>query len=504
MGRAGTLGLAMLLALAAWPARAVDVDRIEIRSRRGEPLVAEIPITGASAEDLRALQAGLASPTTFARIGLPRPQGVVAGLRFEVVRGARPVIRVTSSQPVNDDFLTFLMQVEAPQGRLVREYSIALGSEPTLPDAVPPQIQAPVQAGPDLVQRAPASDPAYALPPPVAEPEAQVPPLPVAPPPAQAIPLQGDRTLPAAPAAAPAPVASKPRRAPAAAPSRIAAAPAPTPAPAPARRAAPAPARPAATPAAAPPRPAPPRAPQPGDYVVRPGDTLTAAVDRMEVGGTPAQAMLAVLRTNPDAFAGGNINQLRRGAVLRPPAATEVTRLSPGEAEAAVRLQIEQWRTGTIPPPQQPVAALPVDAATPVPAAPAAPPPIPVVPRAGAPRLEIAPAGPGEGATQAGGGAAGGTQADRDRAAAEALAVRYTEFQQMQQRVADLEQQQKALLLQNAQLASQPSRGSGALAWIVAALAVLIAIAAVLWARRAPARRSKATSKLAERLSGPA
>src|SRR5688572_17480195 len=120
MRRAGTLGVALAIAMAVAPAFAVDVDRIEIHSRLGEPLLAEIPITGASPQELEQLKAQLASSTTFARIGLPRPSGVVADLHFEVVRGPRPVIRVTSSVPVQEEFLTFLLQVEAPQGRLVR------------------------------------------------------------------------------------------------------------------------------------------------------------------------------------------------------------------------------------------------------------------------------------------------------------------------------------------------------------------------------------------------
>ncbi len=515
MRMAGKLGWGLALVLASWQALAVDVDRIEIRSRRGEPLYAEIPITGATPEDIRALQAQLASPTTFARIGLPRPQGVVADLRFEVVRGARPVIRVTSSQPVQEDFLTFLMQVDAPQGRLVREYSIALGAEPTLPDPVPQQIQAPVQSAPALVQRP--IDPADALPAPpqLVEPRVQVPAAVVPPAEAAPIPLAGERAAPtripvpatiapaparrAAAAPASAPRASTPAQAPAqrrAASARTASAPAPAAAPA---------ARPSVPARAAAPAPV---APRPGDYVVKPGDNLTGIVERMALpAASPAQAMLAVLRSNPDAFAQGNINQLRRGAVLRAPATPELARLSPAEAEAAVRLQIEQWRSGTIPPLQlQPeaapqAAALPTPAAAPVPT-PAGPPPIPVIPRTAQPRLEIAPAG-ADAAAMAGGGAGGSTPGEQERAAAEALALRYTEFQQMQQRVADMEQQQKLLLAQNAELAARETGGSGALAWLVAGLALLVAVAAVLWRRRAPARPSKATSALASRIAPP-
>ena len=162
MRKAGMLGVAMALLLAMAPAHALDVDRIEIRSALGEPLLAEIPITGATPQDLQQLQAQLASSTTFARIGLPRPQGVVADLRFEVVRGPRALIRVTSTLPVEEDFLTFLVQVDAPQGRLVREYSVSLGAAPTLAAPVEPQIQMPVQAADNAIARQP--DPADALP----------------------------------------------------------------------------------------------------------------------------------------------------------------------------------------------------------------------------------------------------------------------------------------------------------------------------------------------------
>ena len=84
---------------------------------------------------------------------------------------------------------------------------------------------------------------------------------------------------------------------------------------------------------------------------MRDGDTLTRIVERMPpTGATPPQAMLALLRTNPHAFGSGNINLLRRGAVLRAPAPAELTRLDARAAEAMVRLQIQQWRSGTMPP----------------------------------------------------------------------------------------------------------------------------------------------------------
>ena len=109
------LSLFALSALAvSLPASGLDIERIELKSGIGQPLLADIPVVSADPDDLRKLHARLASSATFARIGLERPRGVVASLQFHVVRdaGGRPVIRVTSAAPVEQDFLTFLVQVD--------------------------------------------------------------------------------------------------------------------------------------------------------------------------------------------------------------------------------------------------------------------------------------------------------------------------------------------------------------------------------------------------------
>jgi pilus assembly protein FimV len=491
MRTARKLGLGLALSLAMAQAHAVDVDRIEIHSRLGEPLLAEIPVTGATAADLAQLQAQLASPTTFARIGLPRPQGVVAGLRFELVRGPRPVIRVTSTEPVQDEFLTFLMQVDAPQGRLVREYSLALGPAPALETALPPAIQAPVSSPTSTIVRA--ADPADALPVPlVTAPEtgavvtaataqaSQAPPIPVigrAPraPEAEPIPLHGDR-VPAR--GSPVGQAAHPRASNAVHPVRPGGA-----------GVRPQPASPAATVRGA------------REVQVRRGDTLTAAVAEMQIeGATLPQAMLAVLRTNPQAFGAGNIHQLRHGAVLRAPASSELTRFDRASAEAVVRLQTAQWQSAdgsgsAIPPALQPL----VDAAAPA--------PLPAAPAASA-RLEIASTDPeayGQGTPGAGG--TGDDAVARQRAAADLVAARYTEFQQMQQRIAELEQtqqaQQRLLLLKDRQLAAQQPQAAGMWPWLLGSLVLGVVLAGALGSR-GPARPGRIARALAARVRGAA
>ncbi len=145
--------LGVLLGILAVPAFALGLGQIQVKSRPGEPLLAEIPIVSSDPTELQGLQARLASPDTFRRIGLEPPQGIVSDLQFTpaVDERGRPVIRVTSTAPVQQAGLTFLVEVDWGQGRLVREYSALVDAPRTV--AAPP---APSVAAPDaatVIQR---------------------------------------------------------------------------------------------------------------------------------------------------------------------------------------------------------------------------------------------------------------------------------------------------------------------------------------------------------------
>ena len=58
------------------------------------------------------------------------------------------------------------------------------------------------------------------------------------------------------------------------------------------------------------------------------------------------QTMLALLRLNPEAFIGGNINQLKAGYVLRVPTRDEIERLALQDAIVQVAEQNDRWRAG--------------------------------------------------------------------------------------------------------------------------------------------------------------
>ena len=80
---------------------------------------------------------------------------------------------------------------------------------------------------------------------------------------------------------------------------------------------------------------------------VQRADTLWELALRFR-GNAPVnaqQAMIAILRANPDAFVEGNINALRTGITLRVPTATDMAAISPGEAAAEFARHEEAWRT---------------------------------------------------------------------------------------------------------------------------------------------------------------
>lgn len=318
---------ALVSPLSAW---ALGLGQIKVISQRDQPLLAEIPIISTDSSELEALQARLASPDTFARVGLSPPQGIVSNLQFAVALDARgrPVIRVTSAVPVQQSLLTFLVEVDWGQGRLVREYSALLDTPQTAAAPVQPQIQEAVTDDGNIVVRLPEPD--------TTDPLADATPTVLPPPPgesSESSPADALRSQVPMPVSA-AEVAQPPR---------------------------PMPTQPVAS-----------ATPDQTDGGAGTGDTRT--VQRGEtLGGIAAdlgrpysldQAIVALLRTNPEAFIDGNVNRLKAGAVLRIPADASIASYTPDEAALVVREQAAQWRAAGRALPQPPaVAGAPVGGA---------------------------------------------------------------------------------------------------------------------------------------------
>src|SRR5688500_2695571 len=158
----------LLGALLSPPAlHALGLGDIRLRSSLNQAFNAEIQLVDATAEDLAALRASIASNDTFARYGLDRP-AYLSEFTFAVDRDAsgREVLRVTSPRPVTEPFVTFLIDANWPRGRLLREYTVLL--DPPVYAPGPAVTDAPV-ATPRPTTAAPRPAPAETYVPPPAE-----------------------------------------------------------------------------------------------------------------------------------------------------------------------------------------------------------------------------------------------------------------------------------------------------------------------------------------------
>jgi pilus assembly protein FimV len=155
LGPRWLLGIALTLVSGA--ALALGLGEIRVKSQPGQPLLAEIPVISNEPGELEQLQARLASPITFERVGLARPEGLVSGLNFAVALSdeGKPVIRVTSSEPVQVAAVNFLIEVDWGQGRLVREYSALVDTPGALAATNQPIIEAPLPPPANTIIREP-------------------------------------------------------------------------------------------------------------------------------------------------------------------------------------------------------------------------------------------------------------------------------------------------------------------------------------------------------------
>ena len=424
----------LALGLYSSAALALGLGNIRVLSRPGQPLVAEIPVISSDPGELESATVALASAATFERVGLSRPEGLVSELQFQFAQDAqgRAVVRVTSAAPVQVPALSFLIEVDWGQGRLVREYSALVAAPEAATAVAEPVIEAPAAAPSNLIVREPGP---------------------------ASVPMSGPAKEPAAIAA---PVPSTPS----------ASRPAPV-------------ARPAAT----------------ADGTLAPvqrGQTLSGIAGELarDNGVSLDQAMVALLRANPEAFIRGNVNLLRQGAVLRVPGSGELERTDTAAARALVREHVAQWHQARAPIPQPAVAGT----ATATAKADA------VAPAARDARLEIAPAVAGAHQTagmttglQAGG--EGDMAANEQlRQAREDLATRDAELQELRERVAELEklqsQQQSLIAMKDSNLAAAQQRlaevgkkepaGTAPWAWLGVLLLVVAAAGWWLSRRRRP------------------
>lgn len=107
-------------------AYATGLGKLTVLSSLGQPLRAEIELTSPNKEEINSLVPKIASIEAFRQANIEFNPALLS-LRFAVEqRGNSYVIRVTSTQAMNEPWVDFLLEMNASNGKLVREYTFLL------------------------------------------------------------------------------------------------------------------------------------------------------------------------------------------------------------------------------------------------------------------------------------------------------------------------------------------------------------------------------------------
>jgi pilus assembly protein FimV len=403
------LAAAILSASLALPgvASALGIGDYTLKSYLNQPLELEIGLVQTRDLSTEEVIASLAAQAEFDRAGVER-LFFLSDMRFEIRQNTDGTMSVVArtSKPVTEPFLNFLVEVQWPQGRMLREYTILLD-----PPVYKSGAAATATAAPVSESSAPAAAPVVSAPVPPPTPASVYvpPPAPVA-----------DSSLPPPPTAA-----------------RQQASAAPRPQPVPQADA----------------QPAPAAAAGPGEYQVQSSDTMWDIAARNRAGSASVQqTMMAIQRANPDAFIRGNVNLIKKGYVLRIPGEAESLEVGTADASRQFSDQTRVWRELL----DQRAQALPSDDAQ-LQGAGAARPAAPAAKGSGAGEVTlVAPAAAG--GTKGSGGKDAAALQNKLAIAEEGLDKAARENKELASRLADLDKQvkgsEKLLAMKNDEIAT--------------------------------------------------
>jgi len=308
---------------------AAGLGGINVTSSLGQPLKAEIEMTSVDRADKSSLRAKLASAEAYKNAGIDYPYGIPK-IKFQIEEreNGESYIKVTSLQPVNDPFVTLMVELSWASGKMLREYTFLLDPADYKPQQPKTEEVKPIE--PVL------AEPAVA---PLAAPE-----------PVAAEPVVAEAASAVAPVAEPIPE------------GEIAAVPAAETAAVPATENAPA--EKAITeqaltqePAPGETKPAAPDALSKEEALAEPipvasseqitvlrGDTLGKIAAQIKPDNVSLERMLVALyRENAGVFDGHNMNRVRAGKILNIPQNDAVQALPQVDAEEEIRAQAADW-----------------------------------------------------------------------------------------------------------------------------------------------------------------
>ena len=157
MTRKIILLLLVCLASASSTLLALGLGEIKLKSGLNQPLHAEITLLSVRNESNDQLRAQLGSNDEFDRTGIERVY-FLTKIRFQTITkpNGQQVLKLTTKEPVKEPFLNFLVNLEWPNGKLLREYTLLL--DPPVFEDAPRTTIAPVvrESQPTATQSEPA------------------------------------------------------------------------------------------------------------------------------------------------------------------------------------------------------------------------------------------------------------------------------------------------------------------------------------------------------------
>ena len=302
-----------LLACMAWFnfASAANMGGINVMSALGHPLNAEISLAELGKNDKSTLVVKMASVNEFKSAGLDYPY-TLPKLSFEVETRANgeAYIKLTSAQPVNEPFVSLLIELSWPSGKLLREYTFLLdpagfaAEQPKVAEVKPVEPMVPV---PESV---PAVTPEVAaLPAAESGKEAVAAPKPMS--------DMAKAELAAAELARAEQVPAQPGKV-----------------------------EPAETVKVEPLAPSPPAKAPIESILVEKGETLAKIADNVKPVDVSLERMLvAMYRANAQTFDGKNMNRIKAGKILRMPDSAEIAKVTQAAAVKEIRAQVADWQS---------------------------------------------------------------------------------------------------------------------------------------------------------------
>jgi pilus assembly protein FimV len=348
-----TLRLLFTVAMIATPiaAQAMGLGRLTVNSGLDEPFNGQIDLISPTAQEIKTLKAALASRADFDIAGVER-NVFLFDITYTVKQhpNGQYYLMLATHKPVREPFLHFLIQVDWSGGHLIREYS-ALLDPPQWVSGAAAEINVPATSVRDaapVVEAAPVAD---------AAPIEELPPIgTAAEPKAEAVAAEKTELAVSEPAA----TAEVPTVAPAEVPLTTQVESAPVPAE---TTATVEPILPSAAVTASEPTPAvvselasAPVAEIPATATasaaahefgpVKSGETLYQVAQKVNVDKslTPQQVMLALLRANPSAFYGNNVNNLKTGKILTVPDHETIAAIPKSQAAKEYSAQYDAWQ----------------------------------------------------------------------------------------------------------------------------------------------------------------